>query len=201
MQVEVTDQDMNAVDADVVAVPIDARLRGDRHVVQALLGACAPSVGQSLARLAAAIPTGIAPGAVVVMPAEGHARFRLICFAVLFDNRDPKAPARVVEPDEARIEVVSAALWRTVVEHHDGTLALVAFAGRLGDTGEAAASTTRIFTTLAGDDARRVIFIERDPILRRDIRAGIESIGVSVGGVVDENVVHGGSDDDDGPTA
>ena len=194
MQVEVTGADINDVDADVVAVPLDARLTGERRVVQALLAGCGPTVRQSLGRLAAAIPTGIAPGAVIVMPAEGHRRFKLLLFAVLFDNRDPKASVAVVEPDEARLELVSQALWRTLQEHHDGSLALVPFAGRLGDVGEAAATAVRSFASLSESDARRrVIFVERDPILRRDIRTSVQSIGVAVGGVTDPE-----PDDDDG---
>ncbi|MDP2343503.1 MAG: hypothetical protein Q8O67_21265 [Deltaproteobacteria bacterium] len=198
MLVEVSGVDVNDVDADVVAIPIDARLTGERRVVQAVLGACAPALRNSLARLAAAIPTGIAPGAVVVMPAEGHRRFKVILFVVLFDNREPDATAAVVEPDEARIELAAAALWKTLEEHHDGSLALVPFAGRLGDTGEAAASVTRVFASLSvATNTRRVIFVERDPILRRDIRTSLESIGIPVGGPAEINVV----DDDNGPSA
>ncbi len=182
--IEVSGADINDVDADIVALPIDSRLLGDRRPVLAVLAACAPAVRDSLTRLAAAIPTGIAPGAVVVLPALGHKRFKLMLLVVLFDNRDAQATSALVEPDEARIQTAAAALWRTltqVPDAHDGHLALVSFAGRTGDAGEAAATVVRAFQTAStGPLSRHITFVERDQIYYRDVRAALISIGVEL---------------------
>ena len=49
------------------------------------------------------------------------------------------------------------------------------------DSGEAAAVMARLFAADA-TASRRVQFVERDPVLRRDVRAAIESLGVEVVG-------------------
>jgi hypothetical protein len=177
IEVSVFGGDINDVDADIVAVPIDARLKGDRSVVKAVIGACASAVGASLQRLAAAIPTGVAPGAVVLLPADGHKRFRLIALVVLFDNRDG-AMAQAVEPDDDRIARCSTALWKVLNGHDDGVVALVPFGGRTGDAGEAAATCVRAY--VEGAAVRQAVFVERDDVTRADVCAAVESIGVPV---------------------
>lgn len=184
MNIEVSGVDINDVDADIVALPIDSRLLGDRRPVQAVLAGCAPAVRDSLSRLAAVIPTGIAPGAVIVFPAQGHKRFKVVLLVVLFDNRDAKATTAVVEPDEARIQMAAAALWRTlagVPDARDGRLALVSFAGRTGDAGEAAATVVRAFQAASKPtESRSIVFVEHDPIYCGDVRAALVSIGIDL---------------------
>lgn len=168
--------DINDADADFGVVPVDARLRCDRNAARTVIAACDAGVADGLRRMAEAIPTGVAPGAVIIVPALGHRRFQALALVVLFDNR-AEVEAKKVEPDDERIALAARALWRVLDEDGAGSVALTSLAGRIVDAGEAAATTVRMNP---GTTTRQVIFVERDPIFRSDVNAAIESIGVSV---------------------
>jgi hypothetical protein len=174
----VSGADINDADADAVVLPIDSRFQASRLVTRAVIGACDSSVRQSLDRLAAVLPTGIAPGAVVAMPAPGHRRFTSLFLVVMFDNRVDGA-THVLEPDDARLEGAVAALGVTLSEHGLASVAVAPLGGRALDAGEVGATVARILTA-APNAPGTFVFVEKDDDARANIGAAIESIGIDV---------------------
>lgn len=177
-RVIVSGADINDADADAAVLPIDSRFQASRLVTSAVVGACDMSVRQSLDRLAAVLPTGIAPGAVVALPAVGHRRFTSLFLVVVFDNR-VDGGTHLLEPDDARLEGAVTALGATLAEHGLASVAVAPLGGRALDAGEVGATVARILTA-APNGPGTIIFVEKDDVARANIGAAIESIGVDV---------------------
>lgn len=174
MTVTVTGSDVNAITADAVVVPIDASLGATRPLLRAVLSACDVSVTESLTRLASVAPLGLAPGTLLRLPAVGHPHVAQLVLLVLFDGR----AGAVAEPDEARIEHAAEVLARALQTLALDRVVMTNLAGRVLDAGEVAATIAVAVQRTA--PATTLIFCDTDAVVRHDMGAAIESLGIDV---------------------
>jgi hypothetical protein len=174
MSVVVTDRDANTIDADAIVVPVDATLRQHRRLADRVLSACDPAVAESLGRLADVAFMGLPPGTLLRLPAVGHPHVGQLLLLVRFDSRDGGA----VEADEARLQDAARALVDGLATLGLARVVVTNVAGRTLDAGEVAATIVAAARQAALPTT--LVFCDTDPVIRHDMGAAIESLGVAI---------------------
>ncbi len=176
MDVVVSGQDANSIQADAIVVPIGATLSAHRPLAAATLRACDPAVEASLGRLADVACLGLAPGTVLRLPAVGHPNVAMLLLLVVFDGRD----GQLEDPDEERITHAARELGRALSTLGLGRVVVTNLAGHALDAGEVAATIVSALGALPLVPSSTIIFCDVDPATVHNMGAAIESLGVNV---------------------
>lgn len=123
---------------------------------------------------------GLPPGTLLRLPAVGHPHVGQLLLLVRFDSRDGGAVEadEADGADEARLQDAARALVDGLATLGLARVVVTNLAGRTLDAGEVAA--TIVAAARQAALTTTLVFCDTDPVIRHDMGAAIESLGVAV---------------------